>query len=1054
MLSKSLFVPFLFVFTFIAHAAPDWKPVATALEATCIQCHSDKKTKGGVNLQTLLSDPQVESEFALWEKVRLVVESGEMPPEDADSILPAEKNALIAWVTASLNEVAQRNAGDPGPVTLRRLTNFEYDNTIRDLTGRDYSLSKEFQPDGGGGEGFSNIGDVLFVSPQQLDKYLKAARTLADHAAVLPGTGIQFHPQRIGLRGAKQLKDQAQQALYVWYQKAATPHLPENPEDFREADYMLACWKWKHKDLTDAASLAQLASAAKLSLPFLENWWTLLNDTKVESRFLDLTRVPWRNLPPPAADKPKVIPTVVTETLTTIQLQRRSWLGEKDPGAGVQRRQQDADGLRPYRLPDPFAKTNEEWSGTGGLPGAGIPAQPSRVHLILGDLGDGNKGDNVHFTDFTLRIGDKKHAYLPFMRQRRAANQKALDEIQSGKPTPATPATPSPTGANADQLKKWIAEADAILARFGKGKGPDGKPIDPDTLYLQAPAVVTFPLPDGVNSFTGSGRLDLSHPDADHATTQWTLTLNTPPDPKTILPGVITIWKRQTEASRRVMNDFGRMKTAFPDVFERRLEEVANNIYRGGRPVNGVYYLSDSQLATLIPGPEQKRFEQMRIDWSFVSPAKLNDQQQADYHTRLRSHLHQFAERAWRRPTTAEEKTQLTQLYDTGLAAALAPETAAREVIVRILVSPHFLYKAETLPAIAAIKEGSESPVSPSELPLDPHQMASRLSYFLWSSTPDWPLRQAAIDGSLTKPEVRKAHVLRMLKDPKTAALAKEFAGQWLEFAGFAEKTTMDTEKFPEFTPELRAAMDQETRLFFENLIRQDRPVRDILLADYTYLNEPLARHYQIPDVVGPEFRQVSVKGHPRGGLLGMGSVLAKTSRPHRTSPVLRGNWLLNAVLGTPVPPPPNAVPELQEHPEKPASLRAQLEQHREDPACAACHNRIDPLGFALERFDPIGRLREKDDLGQAIDASASLTDGTTFDGFEGLRKYLATRESNFTRLFSRKLLGYALGRPVLPSDTALIETMQARLKENDTHFSAAVLAITESRQFQKRRID
>ena len=293
-----------------------------------------------------------------------------------------------------------------------------------------------------------------------------------------------------------------------------------------------------------------------------------------------------------------------------------------------------------------------------------------------------------------------------------------------------------------------------------------------------------------------------------------------------------------------------------------------------------------------------------------------------------------------------------------------------------------------------------------------------------------------------------------MLKDPKAAALAKEFAGQWLEFAGFAEKTTMDAKKFPEFTPELRAAMDQETRLFFENLIRQDRPVRDILLADYTYLNEPLARHYQIPNVVGPEFRQVSVKGHPRGGLLGMGSILAKTSRPHRTSPVLRGNWLLNAVLGTPVPPPPNAVPELQEHPEKPSSLRAQLEQHRADPACAACHNRIDPLGFALERFDPIGRLRQKDDLGQPLDTSASLTDGTTFDGFEGLRKYLATRQSNFTRLFSRKLLGYALGRPVLPSDTALLDTMQTRLKENDTHFSAAVLTIIESPQFQTRRTD
>lgn len=1028
--------------TLAAQAAPDWKPVAAALDATCLSCHSDKKTKGGVNLEPLLKDPKVEAEFALWEKVRLVVEAGEMPPEDSDELLPAEKTALISWINASLTEVAQRNAGDPGPVTLRRLTNFEYDNTIRDLTGQDYRLSKEFQPDGGGGEGFSNIGDVLFVSPQQLDKYLKAARTLADHATILPGTGVKFHPQRIGLRSAKQVKDQAQQALYVWYQKAAAPHIPKDDEDFREAEYMLACWKWKHKDLTGAQSLAQLASEAKLTLPFLENWWTLLNDTKIESRFLDLTRQPWRDLPGPAKDKPREIPAQVSRTLASIQAQRRSWLGQKDSGSGVQRRQQDADGLRPYRLPDPFTHDTEGWSGTGGLPEQPKIDKPTKIHLVLSDLGDGNKGDNVRFNDFSVKVGDKRHAYLPFIKQQRDAAKKTLAEIEGGQP--------APQGITPDGLRKKIAEIEQALALFGKDS--QGKPIDGNTLAIQAPRIVTLPLPEGTTGFSGSGQLDLSHPDADHATVQWTLTLAPPPNPAAILPGVLTIWKRQTEAARRTMGDFSRMKSAFPDELERRLEEVAANLYRGGSSGPGVYYLSDAQLSALIPQQEKDLLKQMRDDWIYVSPAKLNDQQKADYHQRLRGHLHRFADRAWRRPTTESEKAQLTQLYDAGIKAELAPETAAREVLVRILASPHFLYKAETLPAPVA--EAAPAAPASSELPLDPHQIASRLSYFLWASAPDWSLRQAALDGSLAKPEVRKSQVLRMLKDPKAAALAREFAGQWLEFAGFAEKTTMDAEKFPQFTPDLRAAMDQETRLFFENLVRQDRPVRDILLADYTYLNEPLARHYQIPGVVGPEFRQVSVKGQPRGGLLGMGSVLAKTSRPHRTSPVLRGNWLLNAVLGTPVPPPPNAVPELQEHPEKPASLRAQLEQHREDPACAACHNRIDPLGFALERFDPIGRLRDKDDLGQKIDTSASLTDGTTFDGFEGLRKYLSTRESNFTRLFSRKLLGYALGRPVLPSDTALIETMQARLKENDTRFSAAVLAIIESRQFQNRRID
>jgi len=1011
----SRLAPFLLLATLSAQAAPDWPSVVPALRATCLDCHSTQKTKGGVNLEPLLSDPQVESEYALWEKVRQVVEAGEMPPEDADELLPTEKTTLLTWVTTALTEVANRNAGDPGPVTLRRLTNFEYTNTLRDLTSVDLQLAKEFAPDGGGGEGFSNLGDVLFISPQQLDKYLNAARTLADHATILPGSGIRFHPQRIGLRSHDQIKDQAQQALYVWYQKIATPHLPHDGDDFREADYLLACWKWQHKERTGATSLAQLAEQAGLNPAFLENWWTLLNDTKIQSRFLDLTRQPWRDLPPPSAEHPQIAPPAVTQTLATIQAQRRSWLGEKNPAAGVQRRQQDADGLRPY----PIRTT--------------VPADAHHVHLVVGDLGDGNAGDHVHISKLALKINGKPQGYLPALRTQ-------LHTLHSQLTAPDAAQLPP---EKRRLIEQEIATLTQTLDLFGAD--PTGKTPDPETLSLHAPKVLTLPLPPSTTEVTATGQLDLSHPEADQATVQWTLTAGPPPNPSAILPGVLTIWKRQTEAARQVMADFNRMKSAFPDSLERRLEEVAANLHRNGSAGPGVYYFSDTQLATFLKDDEKRRLQQMKEDWSFLAPAKLNDQRQAEYHQRLRQHLHAFADRAWRRPTTSEEKTALTQLYDAGLTAELAPETAAREVLVRILISPHFLYKAETLPLAAD---------TPAERPLDAHQLAARLSYFIWASTPDWPLRQAAADGTLLTPEVRKTHVLRMLKDPKASALAHEFAGQWLEFAGFAESTTMDPEKFPEFTPELRNAMNRETQLFFEHLIRQDRPALDIILADYTYLNEPLARHYGIPDVVGPDFRQVSVTGHPRGGLLGMGSVLAKTSRPHRTSPVLRGNWLLNAILGTPVPPPPNNVPELQEHPDKPVSLRAQLEQHRDDPACAACHNRIDPLGFALERFDPIGRLRQNDDLGQPIDSSAALTDGTTFDGFTGLRQYLATRDATFTKLFSRKLLGYALGRPILPTDAALIESMQKQLKDNDSRFSSAVLTIVESRQFRHRRID
>ena len=291
-----------------------------------------------------------------------------------------------------------------------------------------------------------------------------------------------------------------------------------------------------------------------------------------------------------------------------------------------------------------------------------------------------------------------------------------------------------------------------------------------------------------------------------------------------------------------------------------------------------------------------------------------------------------------------------------------------------------------------------------------------------------------------------------MLRDRKATALAAEFAGQWLEFKGFANHSAVDDKKFPQFTPELRRDMDRETHAFFTHLIREDRPVHEILTADYTFLNERLAKHYGLPGVTGEELVKVSVSGKQRGGLLGQGSLLTKTSRSHRTSPVLRGNWLLQAVLGTPVPPPPSDVPELKEHGPKPATVREMLEQHRASKSCSGCHDRIDPLGFALENFDPIGRWREQDEAGLPLDVSAQVKGGQPFSGFEGLRAYLKTQQSQFARHFSRKLLGYALGRQVLPTDKALLQEMQAVAARDDGRFADAILRVVESRQFLQKR--
>jgi hypothetical protein len=977
----------------------DWKAVEPMLAAKCYECHNAEKMKGDVDLKQFAADPKLATEFEIWTKVKDTIDNGDMPPRKAKQLSPDEKAGITGWVQHSLDVLAEAKSGDPGPVTMRRLTNAEYDYTIRDLTGRDYSLAKEFQTDGGGGEGFTNTGDVLFMSPAAIDKYFAAARKLSEHATIMPGTGIVFHPQRIGLRGPEQVKAQAQQGLYVWYQQKAAPHLPKDFDPMREGDYMLACWK--HKTLK--TPLDQLAKDMKLSIHFLSNWWNLVNSTEPKSRYLDLVRVPWRELP---ADE-----KTAHERIKVIEADLLSWNNPKKPGSGVQRQQQDSDGIRPYVMQGPVnGKTH--------------------VHLCFGDTGDGNKGDIALVTQIDYHIGKQKLNYLTWL-------DKALAEKRQ-----QVAANPPPP--NLDAIKARLAELEKVRALYGKHPQP-GRSIEANALAFAAPQVFKLPLPEGANWLLAHARLDLQNPEADEASMQWSMTTGTPRDVTKIMPGVLTIWKRSTKKSGDTMNDFNKMKAAFPDMFERRLEEVANNLYRSGKPNITVYYFSDDQLGQLLGQQDKDTLVAMKKDWGYNANPNLNKQQQQEYDGALLWHLHQFARKAWRRPVSEEETKKLDALYFASRAKELDRESAAREVLVRVLVSPNFLFKAETLPPIADAKT--------TEVPLNAHELASRLSYFLWASLPDWQLRKAADDGSLLKPEVLAEHTKRMLRDPKASALAKEFAGQWLKFNGFDEKSTVDEKKFPQFTPELRNDMLREAVEFFTHLVRDDRNVSDIIGGDYTFLNERLAKHYGIPGVTGGDFREVKAAQQNRGGLLGMGAILTKTSRPHRTSPVVRGDYLYQVVLGFSSPPPPPNVPELKET-SKPSSLREALMQHRTDSACAVCHERIDPLGFALESYDPIGRFRPTDEAGGKIDDTGEMMDGTKFTGLPGLRDYLKKNEPQFLTQFTRKLLGYALGRQTLPSDKKLLQQMQASLKPQNGKFSAAVLEIVKSRQFMNRRAE
>jgi Protein of unknown function (DUF1592)/Protein of unknown function (DUF1588)/Protein of unknown function (DUF1587)/Protein of unknown function (DUF1585)/Protein of unknown function (DUF1595)/Planctomycete cytochrome C len=405
--------------------------------------------------------------------------------------------------------------------------------------------------------------------------------------------------------------------------------------------------------------------------------------------------------------------------------------------------------------------------------------------------------------------------------------------------------------------------------------------------------------------------------------------------------------------------------------------------------------------------------------------------------------LLEFAGRAWRRPLQEKEKAELLALYRTIRSKGAGHDEAFRGVLARVLVSPAFLFRIEQAPP-------GKSPGS-----VNDWELATRLSYFLWSSPPDAELRNLAAEGGLRDPKVLSPQVQRMLKDDRTRALAIEFGTQWIHVRGFDDLKEKNEKLFPEFDAGLRKALYEEAILFFQDLFQNDRAVTEILDADYTFLNETLAKHYGIPGVTGAEWRRVEgVRKYGRGGILGLGSVQARQSGASRTSPVLRGNWVVETLLGEKLPRPPANVPQL---PEKEGAggltMRQQVEKHARIPACAVCHVRIDPFGFALEKYDPIGRLRQKDLAGLPVDTKVKLRDGTAFEGIDGLRTYLMTKKKDVVvRLFCRRLLGYALGRAVSLSDHALIEEMVAELKKNGGRISAVVQMIVRSPQFRMIR--
>ena len=428
----------------------------------------------------------------------------------------------------------------------------------------------------------------------------------------------------------------------------------------------------------------------------------------------------------------------------------------------------------------------------------------------------------------------------------------------------------------------------------------------------------------------------------------------------------------------------------------------------------------------------------------FRTPTKENRSEAA------REVVERVATRAFRRPVSPGEVARLVKFVDLALQNGDSFERGIQIAVEAVLVSPQFLFRVEDGPRP---RGGRRDPKKPAEaFPVTDFELASRLSYFLWSSMPDDELFGLALKRKLREGGNLEAQVRRMLRDPKAIALVENFADQWLQLRNL-KTVSPDKGKFPTFDEPLRAAMLAETERFFESIIRDDRSVLDLIDADFTFLNARLAKHYGIPGVEGENFRRVSLTGSARGGILTQASVLTVTSNPTRTSPVKRGKWIMEQILGTPPPPPPTDVPVLKDDKggELKGTLRQRMVRHRENPNCASCHSKMDPLGFGFENFDAIGAWRDQDG-GEPVDPSGVLPTGQKFRGPKELKSILKGREKDFARSLAEKMLTYALGRGVEYYDMCALDKIVEGTAKNGFRFSQLVLEVIKSEPFQKRK--
>ena len=936
------------------------------LKSYCLDCHNAEQAEAKLDLSGFKTASNIAVGHQTWTEVIRRLAAGEMPPADHSPRPSTDQSTVfVDQVRAILKAEATRNAGDPGVVPIRRLSNAEYNYSIRDLTGIDIRPTREFPVDPANEAGFDNSAESLTLSPALMNKYLAAAREVVQYLVLKPH-GFDFAPHPV-------VTDTDRDKYCV---NRIVDFYHRQPTNY--ADYFFAAWQVRVAEGDPSTLAPQMAATHNVSPGYLATVWDVLTDTHDEAGPLQILRTLWRDLP---ADRNR----------------------QQEARAGCERIAAFVSALRAKLEP-----------GVEGLSIDGIHNGAQSFVLWKNDQYAANRRQyssnaTIDVPEFPPETLEEKALLLPSDGEQRKAYWIALQRFASVFP---------------DAF--YISERGRDYVGVPRERQEKGRLLSAGFHSMMGYYRDDAPLCDLILDDAGKRELDELWQELDFITSAPMRQYQS------------FVWFERTDSTfmRDAEFDFARAEDR--DVTSEKMIHRLADVYLAkarsndgeGTPLKAVenyFALMNRQI---------RRVEQMRLEAEASHLAALEE----------------FAARCYRRPLSAAEAVELRTFYHTLRDDdQLTHEEAVQDTIVSMLISPLFFYRTDLAGS------ASETVGSAHRTPLTDLELASRLSYFLWSSMPDAPLLKQAADGHLHEPDVLLAETRRMLQDPRARALAVEFAGNWLGFRRFEEHNSVDRVRFPQFTDELRAAMFEEPVRFLEDMIRHDGSVLECLYADHTFVNAPLAKHYGMEFPSGDDqwIRVEHAGTFRRGGLIPMSVFLTQNSPGLRTSPVKRGYWVVRRLLGEHIPAPPPNVPDLPEDESRlgESTLADALARHREHASCAVCHNRFDAVGLIFENFGPVGELRTVDLGNRPVQTLATFPDGSTGSNLDDLRRYLKEhREQDFTDNLCRKLLAFGLGRTLLLSDDLLVDAMTQKLQDDQYKFGSLIECIVTSPQFLLRR--